>query len=261
VTKAMLLGVALSLVVPALPDAQTRPPDAQKRRNHIQMMEGVLAKAVQLGAEELGRKMQSLEPGLTVVTGEARARGFILEGYGVFFDVEIPGLRQSVVWSWMTVQRELQVGSALESLRRALALLPDPAARQQAQQDLTRVELQVGPVRQRSQAPPPGEITAADAKITPVPDLGRTQDPNAEYTEAVKSALIDAMLEHSFPMDIAADEWLTVAARDSEGPQIPGEIYDASTIVLRVKGSDLAMYAVDRSKHDEVRKKVEVRVF
>ena len=52
----------------------------------------------------------------------------------------------------------------------------------------------------------------------------------------------------------APEEWLTVAARDSEGPLMPDEIYDASTILIRVKGSDLATYAADRSKRAEVRR-------
>ena len=65
-------------------------------------------------------------------------------------------------------------------------------------------------------------------------------DPHTSYTEAVKNALIDAMLDYSLPMNLDAEEWLTVAARDSEGPLTPDEIYDASTILIRVKGSDLA---------------------
>jgi hypothetical protein len=41
----------------------------------------------------------------------------------------------------------------------------------------------------------------------------------------------------------------------------PDEIYDASTILIRVKGSDLATYAADRSKRAEVRGRVQVREF
>jgi hypothetical protein len=42
---------------------------------------------------------------------------------------------------------------------------------------------------------------------------------------------------------------------------ISGQIDDAMTILLRVKGSDLAAFAADRGKREEVRKRVEVRVF
>ena len=37
------------------------------------------------------------------------------------------------------------------------------------------------------------------------------------YAEAVKGALVDAMLDHSLQMRLGADEWLTVAARDNDG--------------------------------------------
>ena len=69
------------------------------------------------------------------------------------------------------------------------------------------------------------------------------------------------MLDYSLPMNLGAEEWLTVAARDSEGPLTPDEIYDASTILIRVKGSDLATYAADRSKRGEVRGRVQVQEF
>ena len=65
-------------------------------------------------------------------------------------------------------------------------------------------------------------------------------DPDRQYTDAVKSALIDAMLDHSLAMDLGPEEWLTVAARQSEGPLAPNQLFDVATIVLRVKGSDLA---------------------
>ena len=77
----------------------------------------------------------------------------------------------------------------------------------------------------------------------------------------MKRALIDAMLDYGVPMELRPDEWLTVAARSGEGPMISGQIDDAMTILLRVKGSDLAAFAADRGKREEVRKRVEVRVF
>ena len=46
-------------------------------------------------------------------------------------------------------------------------------------------------------------------------------------------------------MNIRPDEWLTVAAHRGESPLGPNEIINSSTLVLRIKGSDLALY--DRS--------------
>ena len=117
VKKAILFAVIVTMAVPALSQAQARSRDEQ-RRNQIRMIEGVLVQAVRLGAAEVSKEMQRFEPaGVTVLTGIPRARGFLLDGYGVFFDVEIPDMNQSVIWSMMNVQRDRQVGNALDSLR------------------------------------------------------------------------------------------------------------------------------------------------
>ncbi len=117
--KAILFAVIVTMAVPALSQAQGRSRDEQ-RRNQIRMIEGVLVQAVRLGAAEVSKEMQRFEPaGVTVLTGVPRARGFLLDGYGVFFDVEIPDMNQSVIWSMMNMQRDRQVGNALDSLRAA----------------------------------------------------------------------------------------------------------------------------------------------
>jgi hypothetical protein len=263
VTKGVMTGVAFSLVLPAVAAAQQgRTPEA--RRDHIRMMEGVLTNAVRLGAEQVGRRMQAIDPTMTVLTGQARARGFVLDGYGVFFDVEVPTMSQSVVWSMQTVQRESMLGGSLEVLKRALELMPDASkdgpSKQEVQQAFKRVQQQVSPLPStrpastNAAAPAPG--LAAAAAVDNIMD-----DPGGQYTEAVKNALIDAMLDYSRAMNIGPEEWLTVAARDDSGPLIPNQIYESMTIVLRIKGSDLAAMSADQASRAEVRKKVEVRVF
>jgi hypothetical protein len=83
-------------------------------------------------------------------------------------------------------------------------------------------------------APPQVSQVAAAAATMP--------DPNVLYSEAVKGALVDAMLDHSLQMNLGPEEWLTVAARASDGPMPPAGLSDLITIVLRVKGSDLSVY-------------------
>ena len=68
-------------------------------------------------------------------------------------------------------------------------------------------------------------------------------------------------LEHSRGMNIRPDEWLTVAAHRGESPFGPNEIVTSSTLVLRIKGSDLALYDADRTRKAEVRQRVEAREF
>ncbi len=248
----------VTMAVPALSQAQGRSRDEQ-RRNQIRMIEGVLVQAVRLGAAEVSKEMQRFEPaGVTVLTGVPRARGFLLDGYGVFFDVEIPDMNQSVIWSMMNMQRDRQLGNAFDSLLAAIDTIPAGPQRQQAQAALQQVTKTVGPAAPprgpQGQAPAPGQVGAAT--IPP--------DPDRLYSEAVKSALVEAMLGYSVQMDLGADEWLTVAARASEGP-VPSQagLSELITIVLRVKGSDLSIYHADPTKRDEIRQRVkmEARVF
>ena len=257
--KAILFAVIVTMAVPALSQAQGRSRDEQ-RRNQIRMIEGVLVQAVRLGAAEVSKEMQRFEPaGVTVLTGVPRARGFLLDGYGVFFDVEIPDMNQSVIWSMMNMQRDRQLGNAFDSLLAAIDTMPAGPQRQQAQAALQQVTKTVGPAAPmrgpQGQAPAPGQVGAATATLP---------DPDRLYSEAVKSALVEAMLGYSVQMDLGADEWLTVAARASEGP-VPSQagLSELITIVLRVKGSDLSIYHADPTKRDEIRQrvKVEARVF
>ena len=69
------------------------------------------------------------------------------------------------------------------------------------------------------------------------------------------------MLEYGGVMALETDEWLTVAARDAEGPLSPAENYDPATLIIRVKGSDLAAFQAKTLTLEEARKRVEVRQF
>ena len=256
--KAGFLATAVTAAGVAL-TAQQAPPSsntAQARAQHIRVMEGVLMQAVREGAKELGHRMQAVDPNLVLLTGSARARGFVLDGYGVFFDVEIPGVQQSVAWSMRTLQRDRDLDRAFRSLHAYVRSLQDQQAKAQLEQDLKRIQLLAPLTAQAQQAETPtGGVQAASvAEAAPA-------DPNEEYTRAVKDALVDAMLDYSGPMNLQPDEWLTIAARDSEGPVVPGQLYEAMTIVLRVKGSDLAAYVSKQISRDDARKRVEVREF
>jgi len=261
----MMLLASPLLAQPA-PARQAANEQVIQRRYQITLMENVLSSAVRHAAETMGRRIQAVTPNVVLMTGTARARGFVLPDYGVFFDVEVPALPLSVSWTFRVMERDLGMGKSLQTIRDHLGSLPD-AQRRDVEQALRRIELSVGPMTP-AQAPsdprarPAGTVEAASV----VPPLAAgvalpMMDPDVDYTETVKNALIDAMLDFGAPMSIGSDEWLTVAARDSYGPMSPDEIYDAMTIVLRIKGSDLAAFRADRLTREEARKRVEVREF
>src|SRR5689334_14958534 len=126
---------ALAVLIPASMVRAQATVDAQgvsARRDDLKIIEGVLTNAVRNGADNLGRQMQISEPGSLIVTGTARARGFILDGYGAFFIVDVPMMKQSVVWSTqMLLQQQRR-----DFLRQFIATTADGPARRQAEQML-----------------------------------------------------------------------------------------------------------------------------
>jgi hypothetical protein len=219
------------------------------RRDDIKTLEAVLTLAVKSGADKLALQMRASEPGSLFVIDTGRTRGFDLQGYGVFFDVDVPMMKQSVVFVMQQDNRA--------TLENYVNTLPPGPARDLAMSELRL--LQQRGLRQQgavaaTQIASPGLVTsqvAPDAVATAAPIL----DPNEAYTESVKSSLIDAMLKHSLGLKLAADEWLTVAASDP-GPDRPG---DASTILIRIKGADLTAFHAGKLTREEVLKKVEVK--
>ena len=285
----LVVGCGVLVAVPVL--AQERraavPPGPDPQvvaRYPLVVMEGVLEAAVQHGARVLSRQLQNGMPQMMLMSGNARARGFRLEGYGVFFDVDVPAMRQSIAWSYRTLFPDNEgAATSLDALRKLAATLTDPAQKRELEQEIRRIELRVGPMPSvadaiRPGAPPtPGaqasSVSSGTAKRpapspAPPPVAAAAQpadgvdDPGAAYTDAVRDALIDAMLSYSQQLAIGAEEWLTVAARDASNPRMTGEDpADVTTIFLRVKGSDLKALHEGRLTRDEARKRVEVREY
>src|ERR1700754_3956144 len=90
-------GVAFVVVaVAGLAAAQTpRQEELEqvKARQKISTMEAVLERAVSNGADNMLRQMRELMPDAPMLSGQPQVRGFRLEGFGVFFDVDVPALR------------------------------------------------------------------------------------------------------------------------------------------------------------------------
>ncbi|MBY0497776.1 MAG: hypothetical protein K2Y23_26505 [Cyanobacteria bacterium] len=274
--------------------AQTTPPatpapapaiNMAEMRHHIYVMEGALARAVDYGAKQLNRQILEVMPGVFMLEGEARARGVHLDSYGVFFDVRVPMMRQSMAWVLQTMVDQNDVANqlAVSEIRKYMQGITDPATRASLEKSVRQLERQMpAQAVQRAQQMQPGMVVAessanpavgaaaatglATPRPAPLPpaDSVWAKDPNRAYTEAVTRALVDAMIDYSTPMNIPAEQWLTVAARDDEGrdtlaPQDPLE--EVVTMIYRIKGSDLQAYRAGRIDRDEVRKRVQVTQF
>jgi hypothetical protein len=284
------------VAAPAAP-AAVRPIDRTDLRRHIYTMEGALSRAVAFGAQRLNREVRSVMPEMIALSGEPQARGVYLDGYGVFFDVGVPVLHQSMFWSLRTMlgQDPRSLSEALKVLKQQAKDLDGPR-RTAAENAIARLELQVGPIpdpadvgvpTMRAATPAVGTaLSGAEMRAQSVGQSGGApqdpppappsqqwldkkflQDPNAlnrAYTEAVQRAVIEAMIDYSVPMAIAPDEYLTVAARDNmqrDALAPPDPYEEIVTIMYRIKGSDLAAYRAAQIDREEVRKRVQVREF
>ena len=229
----VVLAAALSMAASAAAGAQTQirtTAEQQLRQEKISIMEGTLTSSVGVAAQRISKDVKSIDSTAMLFTGQARAKGFTLEGHGVFFYVEVPTLDLNVMISVQQFERNAQ--------QRADAQVPggDPQ-----------------PVRnlRPDSSPLP---TAAEA-------VASLMAEGQKWRATVRLALIDAMLDNSKNLELKPDEWLTIAARGSETELLPNEILNLTTTVLRVKGSDLADFLAGRLTKEEARQKVEVREF
>jgi hypothetical protein len=247
-------------------------------------MERVLEGAVEHGATLTRDRLKAvLPPGDTTMTGEnARARGFRLDGYGVFFDVLVPPFdtETTLAWTVRTLDRnDLGLDSALQALR---AFVND-SGDVNLEQALKRVELQMPGAGSRPVSPggPVSPLSPVSTDVQnareaagstaaapdPLAAAARSpdtilNDPNEAYRTEVVQALKDALLDHSASLDIGPSEWLTIAARGNDDrPRLAPADIDARTRILRLRGSDLAAFLARQISRDEALLRIEVQVF
>ena len=222
------------------PPAKSAELEQIKQRQRLSLMEGVLERAVANGADNLLRQVKSVMPDVPMLTGAPEVRGFRLDGYGVFFDVEVPALRLPIAWTLRYVDRNrLAVNAALAQLR-AMVL-------EQPVQERARLETLVRQMELRNVS-----------EVPPKVDPEVVRDPNEAYTRAVKEALVDAMIESSGHLNLAPEEWLTVAARDNvpNDPLVPGDASDLKSVIFKIKGSDLAAFRSGQLTLEKARERV-----
>lgn len=259
------------------PRGSAAPAERQLRESRYQLgqMERVLEGAVEHGANVIRERLQRMMPADMLLSEEARARGFRLDGYGVFFDVEVPSLEGTLPWSFRTLdQNNLGIDNAMQTIR---AFVAAAAANDvNVQQAMKRIELQVAPYATTTTPAEPtatspafvGTVRVASAGADPAPpEVAQApdpvlSDPNEVYRSQIRDALIDAMLEHSRGLNIAPNETLTVAARRTDTrPRLTMVDTDARTVVLSLRGADLSAFLGGQITRDEARQRVEVRVF
>jgi hypothetical protein len=232
------------------------PPMDQRWRYQLDVMERVLETAVEHGATEVRNRLQAVAPTDMLLSEGARVRGFRLEGYGVFFDVEVPNLEGTLTWAVRTLdQTDLTLNNALSALRSHIEAAGDTSL----QQAFKRVELQVAPISVAT-----GARTTVPASNAPSTAAAAAilRNPNEIYRTEVIESLARAMLEYSRGLNVAPTEWLTVAARRNDSrPRLAMPEPDVRTVMIKVRGSDLAAFLAGQLSLDDARQRMEVRVF
>ena len=236
--KVWLLATLALVGAVNLASAQSvpRPSDETIRsRQKISLVEGSLERAVQNGAANFARQVQAVSPnadGTAMLLGAPVVRGFPIEHFGVFFDVQMPSLQLSMVWPMRFNNQQS------EALRRS---------------GVAPVSATAAPAPLRSEQTPSND-----------PQPGILDDPAAaaeSWRNEVAATLIDAMIENTGSVTVKPDEVIVVAARamlSSDRMPDPGE---TRTIELTLKGSDLLAYRANQITLEEARQKVQKREY
>jgi hypothetical protein len=225
-------------------------------RREIFDFENVLENAVGYAAQMLIQHSSMTPPPANnirydvLLTGAARARGFRLDGYGAMFDVEFPSIRRSVAFTMSTLERpDPEALAAYKEMRRRAQ---DPQSQQALDGTIKALEDQIKSYNAR-----PKTVSSSSA---PAPAPTAADDPRVFYASELINALMTAILEQGGTIGIGPDEWLTVAARESLDLRFMPED-PATTLIMRVKGSDLAALRDKRLTREDARKRIEVKQY
>ena len=244
------------------PPAAAEPAGEAAVRARIQALESALAGAVSRSASAVEGQLPAGVPGLVLFAGPIQVRGFRLEDYGAFFDVEYPVLRRSIVWSMQRLDPfELSLDLTVQMLRRRFPAtdLPvagprGPAAAGLSEAPSASLERVGGPPARPPRSPrfAPG-VAGGGAP----PATGRVVvDPLRVYRQALQISLTDALVLGGASLGalLPRDARITVAARDVTGQ-------DGRDGRLRIAALDLVAFGEGRISLEEVRERVETSGF
>lgn len=238
----------------------------EQLRYQIGTMERVLENAVEHGASVWRDRLQAIAPVQALLVENARVRGYRLDDYGVFFDIDVPSLETTLYAALQTLdQNGLGLQSALSTVKTYIQT--QAANDANLQQALKRIELQL-PVALTttadvSTARSASGSAALAANDTPPADANDPilTNPAEVFRFEVMQSIIDALLDYSAPLGVAPEEWLSVGVRRNEVRPRIGLDTNAQTFIARVRGSDLAAFRAGQISREDAIKRVEVRVF
>jgi len=217
---------------PAVSEPTTIEVDAQAEaelKRQTSLFEGVLLQAVQQGGQRLALWARQVEP--RVVLAQAAnpvVQAVPLPDSSLVFNVQVPEILQTSVMLFYQLMR--------------------PEAR---------------PVGSGSVA---GRVTSTgvvpDDPMAPRVDDASNLDPDRRYSNYVREALIEALLDGAAVLHLEPDQWLTVAASGVD-VAVTNPLYrnPSRKLVLSLKGEDLLALRQQRITRDEARARILERRF
>ena len=254
---ALMLASPALAQSPSVSDAESGPAEQGERLQQVRLMERALEDAVTRGVRIVEQQLPPV-PGVLYFAGPVRVRGFELEDYGVFFDVEHPVVRRSIIWSMHTLQLNGGMPAIFQDLRRRLQTMPEGPGQLAFEQILSEMEADL----QRTApltlgGPGAARVSSPEDADTRRPDRPVTIDPLEEYLTALRGELTGALISYGPALGVAESHWVSVGARDGRG-QIDQRVGSPSqTLKLRIRGRDLAAFRAGRLSVDDLRRLVE----
>ena len=241
----VLILVAPSVSSQAQPSSEVAAGRAESSqlRYQLRVVERAFEEAVEHSARNFASSMEEATPGAARFMGNTGAHGFRLDGYGLFFDVQIPVLRRSLSWVFRHLNRgPSELGPALQSLRQHMRSFDNVDVRDSLEEALRSIESLVG-----HPSPPP-----------PPPDV----DPREVYSMEIRDALANAMLDYTDSLPLAANEWLTVATTSSGNrADSPTDLPRGLGLMLRVPGRVLIALRQGEMARSEALNRIEYSEF
>jgi hypothetical protein len=187
--------------------------------------------AVLVGGQKLAQQASTVVPELVLAPSEQpTVRGVKLDGWGFFFDVQIPEIWNSTMMVW----------DMYNQLRQTRGAVPPPGTSGPAQ-----------PVADRA-------TVSAAGPVEPDPmasELATQGGRDRLYSNYVRGALIDALLDSTAVLPLGPNDRVTIAASGIDQPG-SNPLYQERKLILTIKGLDLQELRQGRITREEAKARV-----
>lgn len=223
VSRVIIGAVVVGMAAPLWAQQSSPVPVTPEARFQVQVFERNLRAAIERGAQQLASRAREVVPNVILQFQAEPVVNGILLPEGAIFYVQIPGIEDVGLKLWAMSTRQGAPGSP---------------------NNLARV----------SNDPP--RVGAAATLVEPDPVVPPLTDPSKEYTDFVRLALIDAMLDNSLALPVGEGQFLTLVADELAGQPADPLAQRSRKLILRIKGDDLIALRQNRIKRDEAKQRI-----